>query len=318
MCMQTGIIYTPGFLRHISYPEQLNRVKLTINYFQTQNLTNFITPDHVGSDFIKSVHEPSHIRAIGKNEKLLFDSTLAVEGCITAAKLLTEDKLNNAFVLCRPPGHHAHPNQFGGFCYFNNAAITTKYLQSTGFEKILIVDWDAHHGDGTNHIFRSDSSVLYCSIHESPLYPGSGAPDDHGAGEGLGYSINLPVPHHTGHATYSTLFDEIIIPAAQKFNPDAIIISAGQDSHQDDPLTTLNLCQQSYFDLTTKLMNVNPKIIAVLEGGYNLTNLPKANHAIVCGLMKDTTHKFDLNILPETQKMKDSTTTSLDEFHKYW
>lgn len=282
--MTTKVIYTPEFLKHISYPEQPDRVAFTMEYFKSQGLPEFTTPEPIGAPYIKTVHKPSHYKSISRNPETLHNSMIAVDGCITAAKMLVNKETDNAFVLCRPPGHHAHPNQYGGFCYFNNAAITARYLQSNGFQNIMIIDWDAHHGDGTNHIFHADPTVLYASIHESPGYPGTGNYTDNGEAKGTGYSVNLPVPHDTGHSTYMELFDEIIVPIGKKFKPDAIIISAGQDSHVDDPITSLGLVQQSFYDMTHKVMSISPNIIAVLEGGYNLTNVPKANYAIVSAL----------------------------------
>ena len=173
----------------------------------------------------------------------------------------------------------------GGFCYLNNAAILAKFLQEHGKRKIMIIDWDAHHGDGTESIFYEDSSVLYTSIHQSPLYPGTGKVTDTGAGDGEGFTINIPVPARTGHDTYRKIFEKIIIPAGRVFSPDAVIISAGQDSHLGDPLTDLNLRTGSYHVMTRMILEkISTQVISVLEGGYNIENLSAANYAIVCAL----------------------------------
>jgi len=168
----------------------------------------------------------------------------------------------------------------------------------------MIVDWDAHHGNGTESIFYHDPSVLFTSIHQSPLYPWTGKVTDIGSGRGEGYTLNIPVPPGTGHETYMTIFKEIVVPVGKKFRPDALIISAGQDSHSGDPLTNLMLCSASYYLMTDWLIqSVCSKTVALLEGGYNSVNVAHANYAIASALIgKEYKETVELNKEPETAR----------------
>ena len=308
--MATGIIYTPEFLTYKNNPENTGRVSATVNYFQTQGIHEFISPRKYDKSYVKSVHTPEYIEFLKSGgvidgTNLGFSNVLtSAYGCLTAGELLVEDTIDNGFVLNRPPGHHAYGNKGGGFCYLNNAAILTRYFQAQDFEKVMIVDWDAHHGNGTEAIFYEDPSVLYTSIHQSPLYPWTGVVTDTGSGSGVGYTINIPVPPGTGHDTYNDIFDEILIPVGKKFRPDVLIISAGQDSHRDDPLSNLRLCSASYYLMTERLIqSVCSKTVAILEGGYNSENVAHANYAIVSALMgKENNDPIELNEEPENAR----------------
>ena len=290
--MKTGIIYTPSFLNHKVYPECPDRIKVCASYLIEHGIDKFIEPRNFNDSWIKQVHTPKYLSdlltwGIIEGTHIDYqDAKLSVFGCLTAGEMLLAGELQNAFVLNRPPGHHAYANHGGGFCYLNNTAILCQYLNANGMEKIMIVDWDAHHGNGTESIFYEDSSVLFTSIHQSPLYPGTGKIGDTGQGQGEGYNINIPVPPCTGHDSYMQIFSEIIIPAGKKFKPDTIVISAGQDSLKCDLITDLSLCAASFHNMTRQLIEgVSPDIIGVLEGGYNLKTLPEAVYAIVTALM---------------------------------
>lgn len=289
--MDTGIIYTMDFQNHQNYPEQPDRAIKTAEYLRNQGIPEFIVPKIFDERYIRSVHSEPYLESvkeipgIDEVDNIFSNSLLSAYGCLTAGDLLVNGAIDNAFVLNRPPGHHTYADSGGGFCYLNNAAILTRYLQDHGKRKVMIIDWDAHHGNGTESIFYEDPSVLYTSIHQSPLYPGTGKVTDTGMGDGEGFTINIPVPAGTGHDTYRGIFERIIIPAGKEFKPDAVVISAGQDSHAGDPLTDLELCSGSYHMMTRMILEeISSQAIAVLEGGYNLDNLVKANYAIVCAL----------------------------------
>ncbi len=291
--MDTGIIYTPLFQNHENYPECPDRVKVTAQYLIKNDIKMFTEPRLFDESWIQKVHTPEYINNIITTGSVDYSdihyehALQSAFGCLTAGEMLIHDEAQNAFVLNRPPGHHTYADRGGGFCYLNNAAILTRYLQMHGMERIMIIDWDAHHGNGTESIFYDDPSVLYTSIHQSPLYPGTGKVQDTGVGQGEGYTINIPVPPGTGHNSYMNIFSEIILPAGKQFHPDAVVISAGQDSHKKDPLSSLCLCSGSYHAMTRQVLtSITPNVIGVLEGGYNLTSLPVSVHAIVTALQK--------------------------------
>jgi len=290
--METGIIYTPLFQDHENYPECSDRVRVSAEYLMGKDIDTFTEPRIFDDFWIKQVHTPEYLNEIvttGSIEytDIKYENALqSAFGCLTAGEMLLNGEIENGFVLNRPPGHHTYANRGGGFCFLNNAAILSRYLQGHGMEKIMIIDWDAHHGNGTESIFYEDPSALFSSIHQSPLYPGTGKVGDIGKGPGEGYTINIPVPPETGHDSYMQIFSEIIIPAGKKFKPDAVVISAGQDSHRNDPITDLALCAASYHSMTRQILEeISPNVIGVLEGGYNLDTLPVSIYAIVMALM---------------------------------
>lgn len=191
-----------------------------------------------------------------------------------------------AFCAVRPPGHHAVADHAMGFCLVNNVAVTAAALRTRG-EKVLIVDWDAHHGNGTQDSFWSDPDVLYVSLHQWPFYPGTGDLDDVGAGPGVGATVNVPLPGGATGDVYLTAVDEVVAPVAERFQPDWLLISAGFDAHRADPLTDLGLTAGDYADLTARLLGLaNPgRTIVFLEGGYDLDALRDSVTATVSTLL---------------------------------
>jgi acetoin utilization deacetylase AcuC-like enzyme len=211
-----------------------------------------------------------------------FDAALhAAGGAVQLVELLLDGEASSGFSAHRPPGHHAERARGMGFCLFNNVAIAARHaVDARGLERVMILDWDVHHGNGTNDIFHSSDQVLYVSIHQSPLYPGTGAASDEGSGEGRGFTVNMPVPPGSGDALYASLVDRVVVPLAHEFEPQLVLISAGYDGHRDDPLADCNLSEQGFAAMTRSMRQVcellEAPLGAVLEGGYSLSALARS------------------------------------------
>ena len=216
---------------------------------------------------------------------------LAVGGVITGIDAVMSWKAKNAFCAVRPPGHHAESSRAMGFCLFNNVAVGVRYAQEKyRLKRVAIVDWDVHHGNGTQEMFYEDPSVLYISTHQYPFYPGSGSAGERGAGKGEGFTLNFPLRAETDGGDYVKLFKERVLPALQEFKPNFLFISAGFDAHKDDPLAGLLLDESTYAEITRMLVGVAEKlcdgrIVSVLEGGYDLNALPRCVEAHLQELM---------------------------------
>ncbi|MFO1484594.1 MAG: histone deacetylase [Verrucomicrobiaceae bacterium] len=215
----------------------------------------------------------------------------AVGGVLNAVDAVFAGKAKNTFCAVRPPGHHARPAQGMGFCLFNNIAIAARHAQKQhGAQKVAIIDWDVHHGNGTQDIFYEDGSVLFVSTHQSPLYPFTGHVDETGAGKGKNCTLNLPFPARTGMQDIGAAFTDRILPAIDRFKPDLILISAGFDSRIEDPLGQFRLTDDDFVALTKLLLesaktHCQGRLVSILEGGYNLRGLASAVTAHVQTLL---------------------------------
>ena len=286
----TAIIYHPDYLKHetVNHPENKHRLVAIMNEIQESNLeVDLIKPKRASFDEINSIHTPGYIKKVAEYSKkeLPLDpdtitrkdsyetSLLSAGGAITAVDILDEG--DNAFALIRPPGHHALPDQGMGFCIFNNMAIGAKYaLDKKGYERIMVVDWDVHHGNGTQDIFYDTPSVFYFSVHQSPGYPGTGFSEENGLGKGEGFTKNIPLPPGSGDKEYLDIFEKYLAPAADKYKPDLVLVSAGFDAHIDDPLAEMNVTSRGFKKMTCEVYSIadkycDGKLAMVLEGGYN-------------------------------------------------
>jgi acetoin utilization deacetylase AcuC-like enzyme len=198
----------------------------------------------------------------------------AAGGACALVEALLGGGERSGFSVLRPPGHHAERDRAMGFCLFANLAVAARHaLDSLGAERLLVVDWDVHHGNGTNAIFHESREVLFASIHQYPFYPGTGPLSDAGAGAGEGYSINLPVPAGSGEEVFCGLVEHVVLPAARAFDPDLVLVSAGFDAHRDDPVGGCSLETASYGELTRQVLSLGKPVGCVLEGGYDLDAL---------------------------------------------
>ena len=300
--MKTGLIYDSRYLNHDTgsgHPESPQRLLSATDFIWDKpwfkQLKQYTTQpaDRV---WLEQIHNHAYIEraratclsgapyldsmdvAISKES---FDIALLAAGApMILADNIMKGEIDNGFALLRPPGHHAENNMAMGFCLFNNAAILTRYLQKQhGLDKILILDWDVHHGNGTQHSFEDDPSVLYISCHQYPFYPGTGAYSETGTGHGAGATLNCPMSAGSTDKDYEQIFIEIILPKIDEFAPEFIVISAGFDAHRDDPLAEIRLSTECFGWMTQRIVEKAQQysgghIISILEGGYNLKALP--------------------------------------------
>jgi acetoin utilization deacetylase AcuC-like enzyme len=216
----------------------------------------------------------------------------AVGGVLATVDAVMEGKIRNAFCAIRPPGHHALKDRAMGFCLFNNVAIAARYLQKKHkLERILIVDWDVHHGNGTQAAFDGDATVFYFSVHQHAFYPGTGTAEETGAGKAVGTKLNVPLPAGSGDAEYKRAFEEKLRPAARAFRPDFVLVSAGFDAHEGDRLGRMKVTTQGYAELARIVKSIaemccQGRLVLLLEGGYTLDNLASASEAVIRVLME--------------------------------
>jgi acetoin utilization deacetylase AcuC-like enzyme len=303
--MRTGFVYHDKFLSHdtgIGHPEKPDRLKAITSYLIKTGVwqkLHHLMIDSAPIEIISKVHNPYHIKLV-KDRCLLAridgystldqgdtvvceDSyevaLLAVGGVLAAVDAVVNGLLNNVFCAVRPPGHHAESETPMGFCLFNNVAVAARYAQEKfGLKRIAIIDWDVHHGNGTQEIFYSDPTVFYVSLHQYPFYPGTGAQTEAGDRNGKGFNLNCPMREGSGEKEYIDAFKREVIPKLEGYMPELVLISAGFDAHKDDPLAGINLTEDSFQIMTEMVAGLAKKysqgrIISVLEGGYNLNSL---------------------------------------------
>jgi len=294
--MTTGIVKDRRYLEHWmgdTHPESPQRLEVIYRMieeepaFATYSLAE---PRLADEEEIAYIHTPAYIEAIRETagrERVFLDpdtstcprsydvARLAVGGLLEAADRIMDGRLRNAFALVRPPGHHAEASQARGFCIFNNVAIAAEHLiQKHGLRRILIVDWDLHHGNGTQHAFYARDDVLYFSVHQFPHYPGTGFWNEIGSGKGEGFTINVPLAPGKTDEDYLFIFERLLSPVAAAFQPECILVSAGFDICSGDPLGGMRVSADGFSGLTAAVLNLahglaGGRLLLTLEGGYN-------------------------------------------------
>ncbi|MFW6458605.1 MAG: histone deacetylase family protein [Halodesulfurarchaeum sp.] len=315
--MSMGLIYHDAYLKHEhtpTHPERRERLQYTMDQLREEgvlddDLVVRIDPVMVTDEQIKRVHTEGYVdrlRSMSEagsgrlsadthvSEHTWATAKLAAGGLLTALESVANGRVDSAFVMARPGGHHAFADDGHGFCYLNNTAVGIRHLQATtDVDRVLVWDWDAHHGDGSESIFYEDPSVLVMSTHQDgrTLFPGTGAIEDIGAGAGKGYNVNVPLPPKTTDEAYMEVVEQIFEPIAAQFDPDLVVVEAGQDNHFTDPITDLGVTAQGYVSLMNSAVSVadrltNGDIVASLAGGYGIEGgLPYTNLAVIATLL---------------------------------
>lgn len=296
---ETAVIFSFEYLNHVTdftHPESPRRLEAIMEGLNESAIfrsdrCSLIEPEPASFEALELVHDADYIRWVDKICKsggglLNVDGTvvsrgsfkvavLAVGGAIKAVKSVMRGEFKNSFAIVRPPGHHAGPHQALGFCIFNNAALAATYLlRSFNLKRVLILDIDAHHGNGTQEIFYDTDEVLYVSLHEDPSgFPETGFIDEVGEGRGLGYTVNIPLPFGAGDPAYWRAFKDIVIPVIQQYEPQFIMVSTGFDGYYRDPVANLSLSTSIYLTVFQSLLCLahrlcSDRLVAILEGGY--------------------------------------------------
>jgi len=300
------LLHNPG-IRHPESPQRLVAIRQMLQESGVIDRWQMVQPRIATSEELELIHDPVHVRRIeqasGRAPAYLdFDTSvssesywtalLAAGGTLECVDSLFSGKLRRAFAFVRPPGHHANGESARGFCLFNNVALAAAYARiKYRLERIAIVDFDVHHGDGTQACFYEIPEVLYISTHQFPFYPGTGDFDEVGKGEGKGYSLNFPLPEGTGNSSFVPIYSKIISSVLDQFEPQLILVSAGFDAHFKDPLGGLALTHAGYGSAAASLMLAaerwcNGRICFVLEGGYSLEGLKDSSRAVLIEMEK--------------------------------
>ncbi len=298
MC-KTAYVYHPVYLEHNQpgHPENARRLECVLRTLEQEDILGSLTlvePRPASEHELLSVHTPQHIENVRRvadqggghmdpdtyvSPRSYEAAVMAAGGLIQAVNQVMQGELRNGFALIRPPGHHATATRAMGFCLFNNIAVAARSaLEHEGVERVLIVDFDVHHGNGTQDIFGDDPDVFYFSTHQYPYYPGTGAKTEIGSGAGQGTVLNVPLPPGVGDNGYARVIEELVWPLAERLGPSLILVSAGYDGHWDDPLAHMSLSLTGYAGLQRQLVSLadhlcDGRILFTLEGGYHLKAL---------------------------------------------
>jgi acetoin utilization deacetylase AcuC-like enzyme len=298
--MRPVFLAHPSSLEHDTggHPEQAARITAVERELEGRGWLGYerVQSPAVARDALTAIHPEPYVAAIERacaagGGYLDLDTVVSAGSCLAAmhaaggavrmVELLVSGDAGRAFSAHRPPGHHAERTRAMGFCLFNNVSVAAQYaLDRLGLERVMIFDWDVHHGNGTNDIFHSSEQVLFVSIHQSPLYPGTGPASDIGSAAGEGFTVNLPVPPGSGDAVFGSLAEQVVAPLARSFEPQLMLVSAGYDAHRDDPLAECRVTEAGYAAMARLVSRVCSELEVpvgcVLEGGYALGALARS------------------------------------------
>jgi acetoin utilization deacetylase AcuC-like enzyme len=293
------LLQHPSSLDHDTgpHPEQPARIVAIDRALAARDYLGFerVSSPAVARSVLEAIHPPSHVELIERvaargGAQIDADTVVsagsfvaalhAAGGAVSLVDRLLSGSAPTGFSIHRPPGHHAETGRAMGFCLFNNVAVAARHaLDAHGLERVMVIDWDVHHGNGTNDIFHAEPRVLFCSIHQSPLYPGTGPASDVGSGPGRGFTVNLPVEPGAGDAEFRSLIDHVVVPLARSYAPQLLLVSAGYDAHVEDPLADCRVTDAGYGAMARSLRDLAAQlgipVGAVLEGGYALDALAR-------------------------------------------
>ena len=315
MTRPVGLVASSHFLRHdagpgaLERPERLLAVEAELERRGLLGELDRIEPAVIDRELVETIHANSLIEQLEATEGRAATSLdpdthagpdsypaarLASGGLLEAAERVLDATWSSAFVIARPPGHHAESGRAMGFCLINHVAIVARALQARhGVERVAIVDWDVHHGNGTQHTFESDPSVFYASLHQWPLYPGTGAASERGEGDGKGTTLNVPLAPGTTDVDWLGAFEDEVLPALEEFRPNFVLVSAGFDAHADDAISATRLTDGAYRRMTEGLLELSnrtdARLVSLLEGGYELAALGRSAAEHVSALVEAST-----------------------------
>ena len=315
MALKLGIVRDDRFLDHMpghTHPEHPSRLRAVYRMLDTEwpDGYDLIRPEPATLEVLELVHTADYIKRVLKtadhkftslapdtpaSAKTYLSAFLAVGGCLTGLEALASGQCEVCFALIRPPGHHALADRAGGFCIFNNLGVTARYaINQFDFRKILIIDWDIHHGNGIQDLFYREKEVLYFSTHDMLLYPYTGNLEETGKGPGKGFTVNIPLPRDLNDADIVHLYREVLTPVVQRYVPDLLLVVAGFDAHHEDPIGRMKITGSAFADITRLLLYLrnsvdNPPILFALEGGYSNRGLVESVRSVLSVLTSKAT-----------------------------